>query len=157
LERRGEPELSIFWTDRETGLRLKCRVDWFSDYPLDLKTTRDPSPMAYARQYAALGYHRKRAHYRAGIFAHTGEHLPFVHLATGTEPPHEVAVYDPDDSDYRSGRSVGEDQYRATLRQLAECFASADWSNPWESQVTRLELPGWAFSEDQYQWSDSDE
>lgn len=148
LSRPGKPEYSISWKDRETGLELKCRVDYFAEIPVDLKTTKDPSPMAYPHDVVRFGYHRKRAHYQAGIFALTGEHYPFCHIAAGTEQPHEVAVYDIDDM--RNGKSLGEQQWRETLNQLAECYASGDWSNPWESQITSLSIPNWAFFEDAY-------
>ena len=149
IERRGEPEYSIFWTDSETKLDLKCRVDWMGPYPIDLKTTRDPSPKGYSRQFVELGYARKRAHYMAGIFAMTGEHLPFMHIAVRNEPPFEVGVYEIDDTG-RDGVGLGESQWRGLLRELATCIEKNDWRNAWEKGVTTLSLPNYAFMENQY-------
>lgn len=151
IDRHGTPEFSIFWTDKETGLRLKCRVDWMAEIPLDLKTTTDPAPGPYARQIVKLGYHRKAAHYLAGLQQFTGEPTPMVHLAVGTSAPYPVAVYEIDDRDAnRSSRSLGAEQWRETLRQVAECMSSGDWSEPYEREIVALRLPGWAFSEDAY-------
>lgn len=150
LERDGEPEFSIFWTDKETGLPLKCRVDWWSQpIPLDLKTTRDPSPAAFARQCVELGYHRSRAHYMAGIAAFCGEQIPMVHLAVGTEPYFPCCPYDLDDSD-ANGKSLGLREWRQTLRDLAACLESGDWAEPYEKQIVSLRLPSWGFHADEF-------
>lgn len=149
LERDGQPEYSIFWTDKETGLPLKCRVDWWSTLPLDLKTTCDPSPEAFSRQCAQLGYDRKRAHYLAGIAAHVGESLPLVHLAVGTQPYYPCCPYDLDDTD-ANGKSRGQRQWRQTLRDLAACLESGDWAEPYEKQIVSLRLPNWAHHSDEF-------
>jgi hypothetical protein len=149
LERDGEPEFPIFWHDKETGLPLKCLVDWWSSLPLDIKTTRDPSPQAFAKDCVTLGYHRKRAHYLAGIQAFSGEDLPLIHLAVGNQPPFACCCYELDDTDW-DGKSLGFRQWRKTLRQLAECYETDDWSEPYERQIVSLRLPGWAFSEESY-------
>ena len=60
-----------------------------------------------------------------------------------------MAVYELDDLD-RDGNSLGYRQWRQTLRELAKCYETGDWSDPWERQVTKLQLPGWAFFEDDY-------
>lgn len=151
LDRDGEPEFSIFWRDNETGLPLKCRVDWMADIPLDLKTTRDPSPASFARDCVKLGYHRKAAHYRAGIDNFNGSPTPIVHLAVGTRGPYVTAVYEIDDADRNHhARSLGNQQWRETLSQLAECYRTDDWSEPYEREIVALRLPGWAFHEDAY-------
>ncbi|MCH8841085.1 MAG: PD-(D/E)XK nuclease-like domain-containing protein [Planctomycetes bacterium] len=149
IEGDGEPEFSIFWTDADTGLECKCRIDWMAAIPLDIKTTCDPSPVNYARQLVNLGYHRKLAHYLDGLAHYVGEPIPMVHLAVGTKEPHLVATYDIDDRDTR-GKSLGVRQRRRTLRQLAACYDANDWREPWEKQFTTLRLPGWAFGEDDW-------
>lgn len=149
LERDGQPEYSIFWTDKETGIPLKCRVDWWSTLPLDIKTTCDPSPEAFSRQCAQLGYDRKRAHYLAGIAAHVGESLPLVHLAVGTQPYYPCCPYDLDDTD-ANGKSRGQRQWRQTLRDLAACLESGDWAEPYEKQIVSLRLPNWAHHSDEF-------
>jgi len=148
----GQPEFSIFWTDQETGLNLKCRVDWFAGICLDLKTTADPSPANYARTLVNLGYHRKLAHYCAGISAYTGEDATLLHIAAGTEPPYACGAYEIDDRDMWDHRtpSLGQKQWRQILRDLAECYATNDWSDPFEREIVSLRLPQFAFSESQW-------
>jgi len=150
---QGQPEFSIFWTDHETGLELKCRVDWFASIPVDIKTTNDPSPEEYARTCLKFGYHRKASHYLAGIEAFNDLPTPMVHLAVGTKPPYVVAAYEINDRD-SDNKSLGYQQWRATLASLARCYETGDWREPWEKQITSLRLPGWAFTEDLYQVGD---
>lgn len=148
----GKAEFSIFWTDAETGLPLKCRVDWFAAISVDLKSTNNPAPAAYARSLVGLGYARKLAHYRAGISAFTGKDAEFLHIAIGTEVPFPCGCYEIDDRDYYDSRTprLGEQQWRRTLKELAECVETGDFSDPFERQILELKLPNYAFTEDQW-------
>lgn len=150
LRQPGEPEYSIFWTDEETGLECKCRVDWFAETPLDIKTTRDPAPESYAKQVVGLGYHRKLAHYKAGLRALLGKKVDLVHLAIGTVKPYTVGQYNLLDFD-RDGHSLGAGQRRMLLHKLKCCIDSGDWREPWEKGVVDLEIPNWAHGEDVWQ------
>lgn len=151
LRSDGESEFPIFWTDAETGLRLKCMVDWFSKFSLDLKSTVDPSPLPYARTLVRLGYHRKLANYRAGLIAFTDDpDVHFIHIAAGTEAPFPAGAYEIVDND-RDGKSLGHRQWRRALREIAECYESGNWEEPYEREIVALQIPGWAFTEDAYQ------
>lgn len=146
----GQAEYSIFWTDEGTGLACKCLVDWFSRLSLDLKTTGDASPSAFAKTSVRLGYHRKKAHYLAGLKAITKRDSPMLHIVVSTEPPFACGAYDLGDKG-RDGKSLGERQWRRALLEIAKCFESGDWSDPWEREIISLELPAFAFTEDSYQ------
>lgn len=149
-QENGQSEFSIFWTDEETQLPPKCRVDYFAPIIVDIKSTQDTAPAVFSTIAAKLGYHRRKAHYVAGLSSYLGrERFPFVHLAVATEPPFAVASYDLDDSDGR-GSSLGHRQWRQTLRELANCLKGGDWRDLQETQVNRIRLPGWAFAEDSY-------
>lgn len=151
LSQQGEAEYPIFWTDPDTGLDCKIMVDWFAAIKLDLKTTYDPSPAAYAKSLVSLGYHRKLAHYKCGLSHYCGDETEFVHVAIGTTEPYCIACYEVDDRD-RQGFNLGAAQRRRTLYELAECYRTGDWREPWEKSVVTLQLPPWAFSEDAYQF-----
>lgn len=155
IERRGEPEYSVFWTDNETGLDLKCRVDWMGEYPIDLKTTRDCSPEAFAKQCVELGYARKKAHYEAGIneLLDLKEPMPLIHIAVSSEAPFNCACYTINDRDKRS-ISLGKTQWRECLTQIAHCQESGNWRDPYTVDVIDLSLPHSAFSQDQYTFTE---
>lgn len=155
----GAAEYSLFWIDRDTGIECKCRIDWLKLTgvlaALDIKTTQTVTPGGYSRQCVTLGYHRKLAHYTDGLLYHFRERVPLLHVAAETKWPHRVGIYDIDDLD-REGTRLGQLQRRATLRDLADCLAKDDWREPWEKQITSIRLPGYAFTENEYQMGASD-
>jgi hypothetical protein len=148
----GEPEYSIFWTDDETGLRLKCRVDWFRPIiSIDLKTTGNASPAQFVKTCVSLGYHRKRAHYLAGIKEFTNDsRAKMVHLAVATTPPYSAGAYEIGDTDSRMNASLGLMEWRYDLRSLARCIQANDFSETWEREIMVLEYPAYAFTQSAY-------
>lgn len=152
LSEDGEPEYSIFWTDEETGLQLKCRVDWFRPIvSIDLKTTECASPAKFVKTCVALGYHRKRAHYLAGIRALTGDKRSrMVHLAVGTTPPYSAGAYELGDTDRYTNSSLGLMEWRHDLKCLARCLEANDFSETWEREILTIEYPAYAFTQGSY-------
>lgn len=150
LEREGERELPLRWTDSETDLPCKVMLDllFFTRARdrarvLDLKSTSDPTPQAWARSVATFGYHRQDAMYRDATAALTGLPVDFLFLVVRSTPPYEVVVYDLDDQ----AVEVGRQQLRAALRDLARRRATDNWRAPWQStnaRPTTLSLPPWA-------------
>lgn len=92
----GSSEVSLLW--EEQGIVCKGRVDRLSGdkdggFLIDVKTTQDASPEAFARTIAQRGYHIQMAHYFSGVTKTWGriEHCLFI--AIETEPPYGVAVF----------------------------------------------------------------
>lgn len=151
LERDGENELPLRWTDPETSLPCKCMLDRYFETRdraavrvLDLKSTVDPNPAEFAKSAAKYGYHRQDAMYRDATrqFA-GGRPVSFLFLVVRSAPPFEVAVIDLDDQAVAAGRR----QVRAALRQLADHHASGDWRAPWQGDDPRpitISLPTYA-------------
>lgn len=67
----GHAELSVYWTDEQTGELCRCRPDfWRRDGILvDLKTTEDASPEAFAKSLANWRYHVQHPFYVDGVTA----------------------------------------------------------------------------------------
>ena len=66
----SDAQLSGVWTDAETGLPCKFRLDLYCKdigIFIDLKTTRAESPEQFKYQARSLGYPIQLAHYRAGM------------------------------------------------------------------------------------------
>lgn len=154
LEREGETELPLRWTDPESGLPCKCMLDKYFETRdraavrvLDLKTTADPRPEEFAKSVAKYGYHRQDAMYRdaASRFA-GGRPCSFIFLAVRSAPPFEVAVFDLDDQ----AVAIGRRQIRAALRQLADHAGAGDWRSRWQgvdARPTTLSLPAYALKD----------
>ena len=147
LELGGEAEVAVEWTDAETGIKCKARLDWICGLGIvDLKTTRDASPEGFSKECARYGYHKQAGFYVDGYAqSHVGLELPFSIIAVEKVPPFVVQVY-------RIGGDVlelGRDIMRASLKRLAELrkIPVGEWPGYADGPLD-LELPRWAMPYD---------
>lgn len=133
----GKAEQSFWWDDLPTGLRCKCRPDWYQGTTIvDLKTCQDASPAAFARSVATFAYHVQAAHYLAGL--HGAER--FVFIAVEKTAPYAVAVYELDHAAMALGRTMRDN----ALEVIATCKAADMWPGYGDTNVQTLSLPAWA-------------
>lgn len=140
--RRGRPEVTVRWDDGDVGLPCKARLDLYDEEfgaVLDLKTTEDARPSAFARSIANYRYHVQEAHYRSGMAAVGRPVGPFIFAAIEKAPPHLLAVYELDDSAVMRGTRA----LARNMRTLADCAARNVWPGYSES-IRTIELPRWA-------------
>lgn len=143
----GESEVSVF-SDLD-GTPCKSRIDFIRDGGIlvDLKTTSDASPDAFARSCANFGYHRQAAMYRdiartAGI-----AHEDFVFVCVEQKPPYLVACYQLDAEAEEQGRR----EYRHALAIWRQCLDSGDYPGIANELITSISLPRWAIDTGDYQ------
>ena len=130
----GKAEQS-FWWDDSTGLRCKCRPDWYNGNTIvDLKTTIDASPKSFAASVAKWRYAIQQNHYLAGTFAER-----FVFLAVEKQYPFATACYELDET----AALHGEAERRNNLQTIADCRAIAEWPG-YGNTIQPLSLPNWA-------------
>jgi hypothetical protein len=99
FDQGGDPEVSVFNTDPETGIALRARFDYLGGAAVDLKTTTDATKGGFERAIARFRYDVSRAHYLHTLDPERLEPpLDFWFVAVETEPPYHVAygVLDPD-------------------------------------------------------------
>lgn len=144
----GDPELSGYWHDPETGVRLRCRPDWLpeirSDRRLivvDYKTTvGNADPEGFARSAATFGYHIQAAMYLDGVAATTGvDDAAFVFIVQSKRHPYVVSVIELDSEAIALGRR----QLRRAIDTYAACIANDYWPE-YGNQVHRVSLPTYA-------------
>jgi hypothetical protein len=107
---------------------------------VDVKTTDDASPAAFAKSVWNYRYHVQNAFYvdnarRAGIDVDR-----MVFIAIEKDPPFAVAVYELDMASVGLGRKT----YKRQLAEFAECQRFNHWP-AYSSRVQTLSLPEWAF------------
>lgn len=163
----GKAELSAYWNDPETGVLCRCRPDyWRADGVLvDLKTTADASPEAFARSVLDWRYHVQAAMYLEGttaaIFQGEIDDAPkvpfpadadgsdpdefavnhphaFVFVVVEKKPPHAVACYMLDAETI----AIGQRDLRKALATYAECERSGQWPGLGDG-LQALSLPEW--------------
>jgi hypothetical protein len=141
----GESEVSFFWIDPRSGAYCKGRADWVFRAPggvvlLDLKTTEDATPDAFARSVVRYGYHRQAALYSEGWTLATGEPvLGFVFGAVESAWPHDAVPYMLDDEAMSKARA----QIESLMDLHAECERADQWPGICH-EITTLSLPAWA-------------
>jgi exodeoxyribonuclease VIII len=138
LKPTGKYEHSVFWEDKETGLLMKCRPDYFDDdFIVDLKTTEDAGSR-FSESIARYGYHRQAAIYQDGLLATDNIKRPFVFIAVEKTAPYLVQVHELD----LESTEIGRMEYRGLIRKLAECKKTNHWPGLPEG-ITTASLPTW--------------
>jgi len=103
----GKPEQSMYWTDPQTGVPLRGRVDWLRDDAIvDVKTTAagGTDTTALERTAASMDWPMQAAQYSDGHEVITGQRLPFIFLVIEREPPYLARALQPSAADLEAGR-----------------------------------------------------
>jgi len=140
--KHGQAEVSGLWNDEEFNVRCRMRMDWLTEESvlIDLKTTTDASPVAFAKSCATFRYHVQAAWYLDGYLQAEGDlPLGFIFLAVEKTAPYAVALYELDAEAIDYGRQLAR-------RDLAR-YANAREFDVWPAyadEVQSLSLPKWA-------------
>jgi len=146
----GQAEQVITWTDPETGIKRKARMDWVTAPDLhvvtDLKTAADISDNGFGRAAGRYCYHGQLIDYAGGMYVETG--VPYDALI--------IAVENTDVADVRVIEIVGaeldaaEQLDRRLHDQLAQCLRTDTWPGQFSGR-SKLNLMPWDL------WDDDDE
>ncbi len=144
IMREGHSEVTMRWTDPETGVQCKARADWWKPgrFFMDLKTTDDASPDGFKRSVAKYGYHVQHAHYCDGAAACGDPVQNYLILAQEKEAPYVAAVYHID----AAAEIRGYDLRQRGLATMRDCLATDTWPG-YGTGITELSLPGWALQD----------
>ena len=139
----GAPEVSLSWTDAETGIQCKGRADYLSSWApprriVDLKTTSAATPQQFGSQAVNYGYFGQLAFYHDGA----GCSAPPMIIAVQTVPPYDVWPLDCA-AVLRQGRRY----YRDLLALLVQCEAEDHWPGAVPG-VGDVLVPGWYAGDD---------
>lgn len=143
----GRAELSIYWTDKATGVRCRVRPDWLKELPglalaVDYKTCRDASPQGVSRAIKDHSYHQQDAFYTDGIWAALApEDVRFVFVFQSKTAPYLITVRELTQQD----RDIGRARNERALRIYADCEATGvwpDWTGP-VTEIPQIGMPTW--------------
>lgn len=142
MVRGGERELVCRWTDEETGLQCKSRLDYYIErrsLAVDVKSCIDASADGFKRAITNYRYHVQDAFYRSGLEAVRAPVRHFAFIAVEKKPPYAVAVYVLDEE----ARAKGHARVRHDMATLAKCLKDDVWPG-YPEEVQTIELPPWA-------------
>jgi hypothetical protein len=120
LIKNTEYQMSLYWTDEETGLRLKTRPDICKrkkNVIVNIKTTQDGSPKAFSKDLANHEYPLQAIQeitgcLRTGLMDSVDV---YFWLVVEKVPPFNATIYEFDQSDIAASM----DEYRYLLNKLA--------------------------------------
>jgi exodeoxyribonuclease VIII len=145
----GLNEATLLWTDADTGLDCKGRIDRLTtwhNYPviLDLKTTRSLDDREIQKAILNYGYHIRMAFYLdAMMLCKPGEYRVFLAWVLN-RPPWIGRVTELDEDALEEGRA----QYRKLLNLHAACVKADHWPGYTKSAADAPEvigLPPWGY------------
>lgn len=142
----GEAEVSMWWTDPETGAACRGRMDWFIEPEqgtiADYKTADSAAPHLFGASAWRYGYLIQAWSYSNAISLLLGGDLPpFYMVAQETEPPYSVAVYRPEVAELEIGRRL----YRKAIETYLRCTETGIWP-AYGDGVMPLQLPAYAYN-----------
>lgn len=143
----GDPELSVYTHDAETGIRLRTRPDWLPKIEagppmiVDFKTAASAAPDEFARSTAKYGYHFQAAWYIDQLAAAGIGDAQFLFVVADKNPPHLVSVFElaPE------AIALGREQTRKAIDRYANCLETGRWPGIAEV-IHRINLPTWAYT-----------
>lgn len=139
---QGEAEVSVLWD--VAGHKAKSRIDWLSSEAIvDLKFTKDSSPIGYPFEAMRYGLPLQAAFYVDAVKHQTGQELPFYVVACEPGPVFAVTVFRVPLEVIELGRA----QYSRALRQYEWCKEKSEWPAYSEAEVV-LQLPERAFTQE---------
>ena len=137
----GPSEIVLEWTDPDTGLACKARLDKvYEGGPADLKTTKTTDPREFERTSGNLLYHAQLSFYRRGLreCALGGlDAVPRI-IAVEVEPPYDVVVFRLSDDALIAGDQLVGD----LLAHVASCRERGEWPGRFATEQ-ELYLPPW--------------
>jgi hypothetical protein len=145
LLENGSAELSGYWHDDATGVRLRFRPDFLPEVGrgrpiiVEYKTAASANPRRFAKSAFDFGYHQSAPWYIDGLAETTGvQDAAFVFIVQQKDPPFLVSVCQLEPEDIELGRQ----QNRRAIDIYAQCRESGVW--PGYDGIALLALPGWA-------------
>lgn len=141
----GDPEITGYWHDPATGVRLRWRADWL--HPgrnrliiVDYKTTKNAAPAGFHRSISDYRYHQQDAFYRDGVMACELDPDPlFLFIAQEKVPPYLVSVHECRDWQVERGRALN----RKAIEIYAHCVETNTWPG-YAEHIHQVDFPSYA-------------
>lgn len=148
----GDPEVSLFGTDPDTGVHLRGRIDYLartSDQVInvDVKTTNDVRRHKIARTITDFGYDIQSEAYRHLLLINGLDPAPTHLIFVEKDPPHEVRVVSLANPLWALG---GERAMRRAIELYAKCMATDTWpgDDDQPGEVEAIDPPGYYLYDD---------
>jgi len=142
---KGQNEITVLWTDEETGLDCKARIDRLTvahGYPtlLDIKTDCGVGDRGIERAIFKYHYHIRMAWYAHALSRVKPAEWRIVLLWILNEPPHTLRTTEFDEAWLKEGQNG----FRACLNKYAECLKTGYYPG-YPHGIDVVPMPIWAY------------
>ncbi|MCW6003932.1 PD-(D/E)XK nuclease-like domain-containing protein [Micromonospora sp. CPCC 205371] len=145
---RGEPERTLIWQDKATGVWRRARLDWMVTLNGgrllvgDLKSCARAALEFLPKVVHDFSYYQQAAWYLDGVRALKlgDESADFVFVFVEKTPPYLVQVVRLDDQ----ALAIGAARNRQALEIFRDCNESGMWPGYDDSDIAVISLPAWA-------------
>lgn len=151
----GEPEKSLIWRDKETGIWLRSRPDWLPHDPAkrlvtEFKSCVSIEPEKFSRDCFTYGYHVQVAMIVDGIREVFGvDPMGVCLICQEKDAPYLVEPRLFQDDQIEWGRKL----YKRGLKIFAHCMKTGEWPG-YTTQPTFIETPYRVAKDMQIGWTD---
>lgn len=144
----GPHEIPFFWSDPETGLVLKCRVDGLIELDgritiIDYKTAVSAQTERFSQEAIRYGYHFQAAFYGSGVRKDLElDYDPeFIFIVQEKKEPYSINVIKASEGFVLAGQ----DKMRELLGLYCECDETGVWYGytGFFDDINETVLPGW--------------
>lgn len=133
-------EVAIQWTDPETELQCKGRLDGIGDgYILGVKTTKSNNFRSFQRSVEDYGYLWQWSWYHWGWLEAFHQDMQVLEICVESDAPHDVVVYRVMPFELQTGL----DEARELLTRVKECLDAGRWPGRC-SGIKAFERAPWA-------------
>ena len=131
-----ETEIGLTWTDSESGVACKARLDAITDdYVIDYKTTTDASTAAFQREALKYGYDLQAAMYLDAARANGYSPKGFIFIAQEKTAPYLINIIHAGSAFLDRGAWI----MRDLLAKWKECSESGVWPGYGENELVLRE------------------
>ena len=151
LAGKGQAEVPLFWTDKQTGEKCKAKLDRLVTYRrrkyiVDYKTSAAADTFHFNSSIWKFGYHFQAAMYAEGLKTATkARKLPgFLFVAQEKKPPYSVNVIEVSEEVMNAGLA----KYHQLLEKYHNCKTLDLWPGYVNGDVPNDSfVPGWMMNE----------
>lgn len=152
----GQPEVTMRIRTPKHGFMVQCRADWLNrdgceltegqPYIADIKSVASFTARNWKHVWSThlwkFRYHRQAAFY-TGIAEPLLGISRMIFIAVSKTPPYSVVCLEIDEIHMR----IAQDEILQDLKELGECYASNNWSDPLPRGIQTVEPSNWQIRE----------
>lgn len=140
---QGDAEVSAYWHDDQTGVRLRARFDYLPERKgrqiiVDYKTAISAAPAEFAKSIANYGYNQQAAWYIDAAIEHGFDDPAFIFIVQMKAAPWLVSLHQIEPEWIELGRKKN----REAINLYAECVETDVWPGHGD-EVHTAQMPYW--------------